>query len=170
MLIKKYKKIKNGFTLIELLVVVLIIGILAAIALPQYQRAVFKSRMKEVEVNMATLRTALELFYLANGRGNPPQSIDTLEITLKGNCQLLPGGAVTGWGTVWEWDCKNYTMTLPETGATTGRIVTKLKFAGSDSYGHFSLKDQKFYCSEFSGKKTHFRNYCQEMGYAVTAS
>ena len=68
---------KKGFTLIELLVVVLIIGILSAIALPQYNKAVFKSRMAEAFTNLKTLKNALDVCELENGRVDFSSGNDT---------------------------------------------------------------------------------------------
>ena len=79
----------QAFTLIELLVVVLIIGILAAIAVPQYQKSVGKSRAISIIPIVQSLVNAEEAFYLANGYYT--SNIDDLDISLPSVCQRKEG-------------------------------------------------------------------------------
>ena len=72
--------------MIELLVVVLIIGILSAVALPQYEKAVEKARLSEALQNTKILRDAIDLFLLENG-GFPSSSVcmrDVMTVELQG--------------------------------------------------------------------------------------
>ena len=71
-----------GFTLIELLGVVLITGILAGVALPQYQKAVAKARYTQMITAGKSLKEAMELYYMANG--DYPVFWSDLDITYPG--------------------------------------------------------------------------------------
>ena len=76
----------TGFTLIELLVVVLIIGVLAAIALPQYQKAVLKSRYSGLMPIASAVANAQEIYYMEKGN----YSTDITQLDIK-----APSGAAS---------------------------------------------------------------------------
>jgi len=90
----------KGFTLIELLVVVLIISILAAVAVPQYQKAVAKSRVANALAIAKSLAMAEEAYYLQNGAYTYDSTLLDIEIP---NCNLAENKK-------YLLACDNYTL------------------------------------------------------------
>jgi len=123
----------KAFTLIELLVVVLIIGILAAVALPQYQKAVEKSKAAQAMAMLKTVYNAAEVYYLANG--THAQSFDELAVdvpwtgTSRWFGGFLPVKSNNDWSVQLYWTTIN-----TEPAVTVGRLQGKYKGAGFFMY------------------------------------
>ena len=128
-------KNEQAFTLIELLVVVLIIGILAAVALPQYQKAVEESKATQALTMLKSVYQAAEAYKMANG--DYPTQFDELAVeipwtgTQQVNSSQLADKRSNG-----EWTLELYN-TEPYVYISSGRLTGKYKGA----YFVISLKD-----------------------------
>ena len=141
---------KKGFTLIELLVVVLIIGILSAVALPQYQKAVEKSRTTEALSNMSTMRNQMDIYILANGFPGAGVTIsytDLADVDIQGGSWVDQGGWL-------DLKTKNF---IYHSGCDheSCYIEVQRKQANSTIYGLISKRESN---------KTVWENKCYDFG------
>lgn len=139
------RKVQAGFTLIELMIVVAIIGILAGIAIPQYQDYVTRSRWAELNIGIAPLKLAIaECVQVNNG---VVANCDTLaELTTQVGYAALPvltnatvtigttppaavvvTGTATVGGCIVTWSPTVDTNKIKWTPVTTGTSCTKAK-------------------------------------------
>ncbi len=116
----------QGFTLIELLVVVLIIGILASVALPQYTKAVEKSRATEAITLLSSLAKGEEIYYL--GSNTYTNDMTALDIEMP---NLSSSGSVSSVQT------KAFTISIRNaTSSLFGATATRGGTSGSPSYSY----------------------------------
>lgn len=122
----KHARSVRGFTLIELLIVMTIIGILASIAAPNYQRSVIKAREAVLMENLYQMRRAIDAYFVDQRRY--PDSLETLVEAkyLRG----IPSDPFTNQQDSWEVEAP-----APRDDGTVTEGGVENVFSGSDLIG-----------------------------------
>ncbi len=157
---------KWGFTLIELLVVVLIIGILAAVALPQYQKAVDKSRMVQALILVKSIYNAQQVYHLANA--SYTEELEALDVSLP-NCSKESSSIEENNDTATFYSCENgWSIKIHNAALDTASVYVHLPNAwlpeNTKAAIEFYLKLNISLCYANSDR---FRKACQGIGATI---
>ena len=108
------RKNRRGFTLIEILIVVVILGILAAIVVPQFTNASQEATASSIRSQLQTIRGQVELFRVRNA-GALPTSFDDLITPPDGQAPYLSQTPTLPAGFEWNWGDNTATVGIVET-------------------------------------------------------
>ncbi len=127
----------KGFTLIELMIVVIIIGILAAVAIPMYQVVPERSRATEAVAGLDSVRNALRVYYAEHGSYSNVSFVDDARVTVAGilgikdedlsgrffssECYTFQGAPTANTFTV---ECDGAASTAPKASYASNIVVT----------------------------------------------
>ena len=155
---------KKAFTLIELLVVVLIIGILAAIALPQYQKAVWKSKNAQLKLLAKAYLDAQTSYYLANGEY--AKSFADLDIQMPNWTSRSYSASSSYWGVTssGEEDSVRYNDEIQMTITSSGSMMIAWR-SGPYRCGGFyvSHSTQQIKCTERADAAFSSGKFCRKI-------
>ena len=157
------KNNNKGFTLIELLVVVLILGILAAMAMPQYFKAVERSRMTEAVTLLSNIASAQQRKYLQiNAYAKDYRGLDVAPAGATGSVYYTKGTVTTGAGG------NGFGVTLSSTNAYTTGFATATREAGgvpTDAGLNYQYNLVRYYASDLTtcnGTNTNGQALCAD--------
>ena len=177
------KNNKKGFTLIELLVVILIIGVLAGIAIPQYKTSARKAQFSQLQPIVSSILDAQNRYYVANNHTFATE-IEALDVGLPGNYSryyasnagyqyTLSDGIICSVELNGQWitcalkDRMNLYLTVPQ------RTTVYTPYAGKRYCGacSFDTSDQyNKFCQKLTGKNVPDQtNYMMIGDYFCTA-
>ena len=157
---------QKAFTLIELLVVVLIIGILAAVAVPQYQKAVEKSRAAQALTLLKSLVQAQETYYLANGSYATQFDELSVDIPWDGTAHWRGGSEIKDVRSNQDWSVELFANSSIY-GIFVGRISGKYQGTGFVFYFSGVNNARQILCAERESGATMYTgtadDYCQKI-------
>jgi general secretion pathway protein G len=124
-----HRRSASGFTLVELLIVVIILGVLAAVVIPQFTNASSEAKESSLRSNLATLRQAISLYRVQHNETYPGQGGWSEFVT-----QLTTGTLTDGTpGTKYGPYLRNTFPDNPVTGTATGKTVASMPSSPSGS-------------------------------------
>ena len=119
---------EQGFTLLELMIVMMIIGILAAIAVPSYLAVVRKGKEAVLKEDLHTMRSAIDAYTVDKAKA--PQSLD--DLVQAGYLREIPKDPVTARSDTWITDQSDTLTSIDETQGGIDNVHSGAQETSSD--------------------------------------